>query len=151
MSVSTPSPSRTTIRWSASTSANKLPKSWSSICRQIRWATPVRCGIHRYLNGCLSRAKMRSAAHTTPQSANETLLLGCRVIGRTVETAFFAHLACEAKERGAQKIEGWFLPTRNNAPAKDFYPKHGFQQVAESEQGSRWSYDLSKPMPFPDW
>jgi FkbH-like protein len=81
----------------------------------------------------------------------DTLLLSCRVIGRTVETAFLARLANEARERGAQKIEGWFLPTRKNAPAKDFYPKHGFQCVAESDEGSRWSYDLSKPMDCPDW
>ena len=40
---------------------------------------------------------------------------------------------------------------KKNAPAKDFYPKHGFHQVADSPEGSRWSYDLSKPMPIPDW
>jgi FkbH-like protein len=81
----------------------------------------------------------------------DTLLLSCRVIGRTVETAFLARLAEEARDRGAQKMEGWFLPTRKNTPAKDFYPKHGFEQVAENGEGSRWSYDLSKPMPRPQW
>ena len=76
----------------------------------------------------------------------DTLLLSCRVIGRTVETAFLAKLAGEARERGARKLEGWFLPTKKNAPAKDFYPKHGFVQVAESGEGTRWSYDLTKPL-----
>ncbi len=81
----------------------------------------------------------------------DTLLLSCRVIGRTVETAFLARLAHEARERGVRAIEGWFLPTRKNAPAKDFYPKHGFEQVGENGEGSRWSYDLRKPMAIPDW
>jgi FkbH-like protein len=81
----------------------------------------------------------------------DTLLLSCRVIGRTVETAFLARLAAEARERGALRMEGWFLPTRKNAPAKDFYPKHGFERVEENGEGSRWSYDLSRPMECPDW
>lgn len=81
----------------------------------------------------------------------DTLLLSCRVIGRTVETAFLAKLAAEARERGAGRMEGWFLPTKKNAPAKDFYPRHGFERVAENGEGSRWSYDLSKPMECPDW
>jgi predicted enzyme involved in methoxymalonyl-ACP biosynthesis len=68
-----------------------------------------------------------------------------------VETAFLANLAAEARERGAERMEGWFLPTKKNAPAKDFYPRHGFERVAENGEGSRWSYDLSKPMECPDW
>ncbi len=81
----------------------------------------------------------------------DTLLLSCRVIGRTVETAFLARLAAEAVERGLRRMEGWFLPTRKNAPAKDFFAKHGFERVEETGEGSRWSYDLTKPMECPDW
>jgi len=81
----------------------------------------------------------------------DTLLLSCRVIGRTVETAFLSRLAAEASGRGIRRLEGWFLPTRKNAPAKDFFVKHGFERVEENGEGSRWSYDLSKPMACPDW
>ncbi len=81
----------------------------------------------------------------------DTLLLSCRVIGRTVETAFLARLAAEAVARGRRRMEGWFLPTRKNAPAKDFFAKHGFERVEENGEGSRWSYDLTKPMASPDW
>ena len=81
----------------------------------------------------------------------DTLLLSCRVIGRTVETAFLARLAAEAAGRGLRRMEGWFLPTRKNAPAKDFFAKHGFELVEENGEGSRWSYDLAKPMACPDW
>lgn len=81
----------------------------------------------------------------------DTLLLSCRVIGRTVETAFLGRLASEASGRGMRKMAGWFLPTRKNAPARDFFEKHGFERVEENGEGSRWSYDLKKPMACPDW
>ncbi len=81
----------------------------------------------------------------------ETLLLSCRVIGRTVETAFLARLVLDATGRGLRTMEGWFLPTRKNSPAKDFFAQHGFERVEENSEGSRWSYDLTKPMACPDW
>jgi FkbH-like protein len=81
----------------------------------------------------------------------DTLLLSCRVIGRTVETAFLSKLAEEARTAGATRLEGWFLPTKKNAPAKDFYAQHGFEAAAETPEGTRWSFDLNKPAPCPDW
>jgi FkbH-like protein len=60
----------------------------------------------------------------------DTFLLSCRVIGRTVESALLAHLCEQARARGCRAVEGWFLPTRKNAPARDFYASHGFA-VAE--------------------
>lgn len=81
----------------------------------------------------------------------DTLLLSCRVIGRTVETAFLTRLAAEAVDRGRRRMEGWFRPTRKNAPAKDFFAKHGFERLEENGEDSRWSYDLTKPMACPDW
>lgn len=82
----------------------------------------------------------------------DTLLLSCRVIGRGVETAMVAHLAAQARVRGLRRLEGWFLPTRKNAPARDFYATHGFSQIEQSDAGSRWSVDLDSGVPnFPDW
>lgn len=74
----------------------------------------------------------------------DTFLLSCRVIGRTIETALLAHLAQEAKESGALRLVGEFVPTRKNAPAQEFYRLHGFRCVEETEAGSRWEFDLSQ-------
>jgi len=75
----------------------------------------------------------------------ETLLLSCRVLGRTVETAFLSFLSWAAEKRGAKQLRGDFRPTAKNAPAKDFYERHGFQKaesaLAETES---WTYDLKK-------
>jgi FkbH-like protein len=73
----------------------------------------------------------------------ETFLLSCRVIGRTVESAFLAFLADWAKAQGATLLEGEFIPSAKNAPAADFYSKHGFSQVPGLESGSVWRLDLA--------
>lgn len=73
----------------------------------------------------------------------EALLLSCRVIGRTIETAFLAFLAEEARKAGCERLSGWFLPTKKNAPVKDFYAQHRFVKAEETASGTRWEYNLS--------
>jgi FkbH-like protein len=82
----------------------------------------------------------------------DTFLLSCRVIGRTVETALLARLAQDARARGATRLEGWFLPTRKNAPAKDFYRDHGFEVAAQNDGGVLWRLDLTREqLRTPEW
>ncbi|MEZ0263619.1 MAG: HAD-IIIC family phosphatase [Phycisphaerae bacterium] len=79
----------------------------------------------------------------------DTLLLSCRVIGRTVETAFLAHVAADARARGARVLAGWFVPTAKNAPAKSFYADHGFTAAREQDGATLWERDLTAG-PGPD-
>jgi FkbH-like protein len=82
----------------------------------------------------------------------DTLLLSCRVIGRTVESAMLAEIARDAAGRGVGRIRGWFLPTPKNAPARDFYQRHGFSVAAEREDGTLWELDITTKLPVhPDW
>jgi FkbH-like protein len=82
----------------------------------------------------------------------DTLLLSCRVIGRTVETAFLAYLADATRAKGITFLRGSFLPTRKNSPAKNFYPQHGFTQESNNGEGSLWILDLRKSaLSCPDW
>jgi FkbH-like protein len=82
----------------------------------------------------------------------DTFLLSCRVIGRTVETALLAHLAESAAQRGRKRLVGWFLPTKKNAPARDFYEQHGFNRQETNGSGSLWTLDLkSSTLQCPDW
>jgi FkbH-like protein len=87
----------------------------------------------------------------------DTFLMSCRVIGRTVETALLAHLAADARAHGAGVLEGWFLPTKKNAPAQDFYRDHGFAEARRTGEGVLWSLglqntDLSKgEIRTPEW
>lgn len=81
----------------------------------------------------------------------DSFLLSCRVIGRSVETALLSHIAREAAAGGMRLLRGWYLPTRKNAPSKDFYPKHGFKMINQSEGKMQFEYDLSKELSWPDW
>src|SRR5579875_237945 len=82
----------------------------------------------------------------------DTFLLSCRVIGRSVETALLSFLAERARERGNRELVGWFFPTKKNAPAREFYPSHGFQIVEQNDTGSRWRFDLrSQSIEPPQW
>jgi len=82
----------------------------------------------------------------------DTFLLSCRVIGRTVETALLAHLAESAAQRGRKRLVGWFLPTKKNAPARDFYEQHGFARQKTTDQGSLWTLDLNESrLRSPEW
>jgi FkbH-like protein len=82
----------------------------------------------------------------------DTFLLSCRVIGRTVETAFLAVLAADAAKRGDKRMGGWFIPTRKNAPSAEFYAQHGFSRTKEKEGASYWERDLMvDPLTVPAW
>jgi FkbH-like protein len=92
------------------------------------------------------------AAKTGKQCEVDTFLLSCRVIGRTVETALLAHIAQRAAARGCKTLVGWFLPTKKNAPARDFYEQHGFSRAESNGTGSLWSLNLENaPLRAPDW
>jgi FkbH-like protein len=81
----------------------------------------------------------------------DSFLLSCRVIGRSVETALLSYVAREAASSGMRSLRGWYLPTRKNAPSKDFYPKHGFKMINENDGKLLFEYDLSKELGWPDW
>jgi FkbH-like protein len=81
----------------------------------------------------------------TPGRARvDTLLLSCRVIGRNVETALLAFVADWAAGQGAAALEGEFIPTAKNAPAADFYERHGFRHAGVEGTASRWVLPLAE-------
>ena len=82
----------------------------------------------------------------------DSFLLSCRVIGRTVETALLAHLTESAARRGCKELIGWFLPSKKNAPAREFYRQHGFELAKQNGDGSLWSLDLTqRKIASPEW
>ena len=90
--------------------------------------------------------------HHGEVSEIDTLLMSCRVIGRTVENAMLATLAQEAQASGACRLQGWFLPTKKNEPAREFFPTNGFEPIREQADGVLWELDLRKTMPaMPAW
>jgi FkbH-like protein len=75
----------------------------------------------------------------------DSLLLSCRVIGRTVETAVLSRLCETARECGCRTMQGGFIPTKKNRPAADLFERHGFRRAAADEDGSQiWLLDLEE-------
>jgi FkbH-like protein len=100
-------------------------------------------------NGIVGAALLR---HEEGRCEIDTFLLSCRVIGRTVETALLASLATQAAARGARQLAGWFIPTKKNAPAADFYERHGFHRAEEREGETLWELELGNTaIVVPKW
>ncbi|GHO56598.1 HAD-IIIC family phosphatase [Ktedonobacter robiniae] len=70
----------------------------------------------------------------------ETFLLSCRVMGRTIETAFLASIADAALARGMRYLIGEFLPTQRNVAVRELYKLHKF--VSLDTDGCLWQLDL---------
>jgi len=100
-------------------------------------------GIVGFMMACTSAADMEI----------DTLLLSCRVIGRTVETAMLAFVCEHATQRGIRRVRGRIVPTAKNAVARDLYGRHGFQpDLGGDGSQTAWSLDLSTGgIRYPEW
>jgi FkbH-like protein len=83
----------------------------------------------------------------------DTLLLSCRVMGRGVETVLLTFAADRVRGRGVKWLDGRFIPTQKNAPARDFYSRHDFHRLDRDADGSElWRLDLaSASLAYPAW
>ena len=82
----------------------------------------------------------------------DSFLLSCRVMGRTVETAFLSYIIEEAKKANIKSIIGKYSPTKKNPPVKDLYKNHGFELMKEDDGTSIWKLDSEKAsIKCPKW
>ncbi|GAA2367356.1 methoxymalonyl-ACP biosynthesis protein FkbH [Catellatospora methionotrophica] len=85
-------------------------------------------------------------AHADADTATvDTLLLSCRVIGRTAETTLLASAVRWARQRGCRELRGLYQPTARNSVTADVYDRHGFTPTPDSGDGIRtYRFDLSR-------
>lgn len=74
----------------------------------------------------------------------DTLLMSCRVIGRTLESAMLAELYDRALEMGCTRLRGVYRASSRNQLVKDLYPRLGFREAESNSDGYEWIYELSK-------
>lgn len=144
----------TTRRYSEQQLAEMLAAPWTSLGPSSghgpRWRAFTLEVIDRFGDNGIVGVAILSRMEQICQI--DTFLLSCRVIGRTVETAFLAALADDAAGAGATKLAGWFVPTKKNAPAEDFYSRHGFLRTQERDGASFWELDLAgRSLASPPW
>ncbi|WP_392535306.1 amino acid adenylation domain-containing protein [Nostoc sp. C117] len=70
----------------------------------------------------------------------DTFLLSCRVLGRGVEHKMLAYLGTLAQERGLERVELFYRPTKKNQPAWDFLVSIGRQFQQEKDGG--WLFEF---------
>jgi FkbH-like protein len=80
----------------------------------------------------------------------DTLILSCRVIGRTAERSLVAAVSRWARQRGCRRLIGERSPTERNRLTADVYPRLGF--AADPGRPHRFQFDLGQalvpPSPF---
>ena len=92
-------------------------------------------------HGLIGLGLITTAAGDGVVATIDTLLLSCRVIGRTAESHLLAHLGRAALTLGATRLRGVYVPGPRNALVADLYPRLGFAAVPGIEPA--WEYELS--------
>ena len=78
----------------------------------------------------------------------DTWLMSCRVLGREVERAALQVLVEQARDAGATRLLGQYLPTAKNGMVAGHYEKLGFTRLSEQDDGaSEWVLDLDSFKP----
>jgi FkbH-like protein len=93
-------------------------------------------------HGVVGLAFALPAADDSLTAVIDTLLLSCRVIGRTAESHLLSHVSREALAAGFTKLRGRYVGGPRNALVADLYTRLGFAPV--DGDGSLWEYDLGR-------
>ena len=63
-----------------------------------------------------------------------------------------ARIVADAKKERVSTIVGEYIPTQKNAPVKNFYSSHGFEELVHEGKLHRWKLDLTKStVKTPKW
>lgn len=83
----------------------------------------------------------------------DDLLMSCRVMGLSVETAFLARVYRDARTAGAVTLSGEFIRTTKNQLVDGFYERHGFRLVRDAAGHQLWERELGSgpPIETPAW
>ena len=78
----------------------------------------------------------------------DTWLMSCRVLGRQVEQTTLNLIAQEARQLGARRLIGHYIPTKKNGIVKNHYARLGFTVIdTDTAGGSRNVLDLTSCTP----
>ncbi len=82
----------------------------------------------------------------------DTFVMSCRIIGRTVESAFLGYVCHVMKQRGVRELVGEYIPTRKNNLTVNLYRDLGFEVIDSPQGATRWRLPLNERLvPIPEW
>ena len=72
----------------------------------------------------------------------DTLLMSCRVMGRTLEHFMVKTLFDAAQKRGVRRLVGEYRTTAKNSMVANFWPQFGFQASGKTPQKATFERSL---------
>ncbi|MBE0644914.1 MAG: HAD-IIIC family phosphatase [Bacteroidetes bacterium] len=79
----------------------------------------------------------------------DTMLLSCRVLGRSIEFVFMDVVCAAAAARNVHILRGMYLPTKKNGQVAEYFDRCGFARDSVSEGGDvSYSMKLADYKPF---
>ena len=89
------------------------------------------------------------AKHEGNELRIDQWLMSCRVFKRGVEHLLCNYIVEKAREMGAAKLRGIYIPTQKNSLVRDHYKSLNFSLIDNDQNGStHWSLDLDTYKPF---
>jgi FkbH-like protein len=79
----------------------------------------------------------------------DSWLMSCRVFSRTLEQAMLNVMAAQARQAGARRLVGQYLPTDRNGVVKDLFAQLGFTCEPGPGPEPRWVLPLDPPPALP--
>ena len=138
-------------------SEHGLPKLVESVSSDVRamLAQPRSCGLtfrlaDRFGDHGLIALVLAVPSDVDPQALRiDTLLMSCRVIGRTTEQFILRTIMERAREMGYERLIGEFIPTsKNKQLVADLYDRFGFSRLEQRPDGSvMYCLDLTSAEP----
>jgi FkbH-like protein len=92
-------------------------------------------------NGIVGCVFLRHS-HDNQELYIENFLLSCRVFSRGIENITLEHILQTAKQAGIKRVYAEYSPTAKNQKVRDFYTKHGFVAVNNTDTGVLYEHSL---------
>jgi FkbH-like protein len=80
----------------------------------------------------------------------DTLLMSCRVIGRSAEQAFVRHLLRRLGDDGVEQVRARYVPTAKNEMVRDFWTSVGFTAADTTDDPTEHWYTCELPLKAAD-
>ncbi len=80
----------------------------------------------------------------------DTLLLSCRVLGRSIEIYFLKFIFNFLVNKGFNTIEAKYIKTTKNMQVADFYLKLGFSEAHKTEEETLYKFELKEQVELDD-
>ena len=96
-------------------------------------------------NGLIASLILRQEGDTL---GIDTWAMSCRVLGRGMEEFIQNNLLVLARERGAKRIVGTYIPTKKNGLVRDLFAKLRYSPIHDEGGTTRWAVDVSAAEEF---